>query len=187
MPQVIDSLKADHVNMVQLLDVLDDQIGALERGAGLDYEVLSGILEYCLTYPDLYHHPKEDLLYRALRTRRPEVLQGMGDLECLHRELAEQTRRLAAAVHQILLEAELDRPAVVELAKAFTAAYRHHIAMEEEYFFPAAENYLVAEDWSKIQLGLRVVADPLFDGARARDLLDLRQRVLRWYELSLTA
>ena len=187
MTNVIAALKADHVNMLQLLEILEANISALERGERPDYDILSAILEYCLNYPDLYHHPKEDSVFRALRARRPEVVQGMGNLEQQHDELSSLTRRLGASIRQILLEAELDRGAVVALAQEFIASYRHHIEMEEKWFFPAAENHLIAEDWSAIHRDLRVATDPIFDGVAAKDLQDLRERVLRWHRLGPAA
>ena len=38
-----------------------------------DYEVIQGIVDYFLTYPSQYPHPKEDLVFRRLEEppRRP--------------------------------------------------------------------------------------------------------------------
>ncbi|MEM7223855.1 MAG: hemerythrin domain-containing protein [Pseudomonadota bacterium] len=187
MTGVIDALKSDHINMLRLLEILESQVEALEQGSDPDYEVVSGIMDYCLNYPDLYHHPKEDVVFRALRKRRPEAVEKMGDLENLHGELGALTRRLAAAIHQIVSGEELDRGAVVALGKEFIAAYRHHIEMEEEYFFPVALNHLIAEDWADVKRDLRVADDPLFGSAPVADLRDLRHRVVAWHELSLSA
>ena len=187
MTGVMSTLRADHRNMTQLLDVLDAQFQMLEEGGSPDYEVVSGIMEYCLNYPDLYHHPKEDIVYRALRARRPEAAEKMGNLETLHAELGDLTRRLAAAVRQVLSGAEMDRGSVVGLAKEFTASYRHHIEMEEEHFFPVAENLLIAEDWADIQSDLRVADDPIFGVSEIGSLQDLRRRVLQWHGVGSTA
>lgn len=187
MTGVIAALRSDHNNMSQLLDILDEQFQVLQSGERPDYEVITGIMEYCLTYPDLYHHPKEDLVFRALRARRPEAVETLGDLESLHAELGALTRRLAAAVRQIQEGAEMDRGAVVGLAKTFIDSYRHHIEMEETHFFPVAENHLIAEDWADIQRDLRVAEDPLFSASEVGDLQDLRRKVLRWYEPGASA
>ena len=55
-------LRQEHANMTMLLDILEQQIARLRQGEVADFKTVKGILDYFLTYPDLVHHPKEDLL-----------------------------------------------------------------------------------------------------------------------------
>ncbi len=63
MVAVLRVLRQEHADLARLLDMVEAQLGG--DGAP-DFELLTGILDYFLTYPDQYHHPKEDLIYRTL-------------------------------------------------------------------------------------------------------------------------
>ncbi len=62
MIELIEALRQEHSDIARLLDAIDLQV----NGGSPDFGLLHEILEYLLTYPDQYHHPKEDLIYRAL-------------------------------------------------------------------------------------------------------------------------
>ena len=79
MPDIIESLRRDHVNMLTLLNVLDSQIQMFAQGRSPDYEIIEGILHYCRNYPDIEHHPKEDLVFNMMRERTPEITNEVGD------------------------------------------------------------------------------------------------------------
>ncbi len=64
------------------------------------YDIVRGVIDYCLTYPDLYHHPKEDLVFARLQLRDPATAEALGDLRAEHEALGEAIRHLAAAVRQ---------------------------------------------------------------------------------------
>lgn len=180
---VMDELREDHRNMERLLDVLESQMEIFRRGEAPDYEVLTQTIEYCLNYPDRYHHPKEDLLYRCLADKGTHHLQDVGDLVAAHGELTSLTQRMAAAVDSILRESEVERRAVVNVTEAFIRAYRQHIAAEDRAFFPLAERLLDEEDWREIETAAkRCEADPLFGDTTAtiESYRRLRATLLRW-------
>jgi len=83
--------------MGRLLDAVERQLERFDRGETPDYDILQGVLDYALTYPDLYHHPKEDLVYARLRLRDPAAADSLTDLQAEHHTLAEVTRRFCAA------------------------------------------------------------------------------------------
>ncbi len=186
MPDIIESLRRDHVNMLTLLSVLDSHIQMFAQGGSPDYEIIEGILHYCRNYPDIEHHPKEDLVFNMMRERTPEITNEVGNLETLHKNLADLTRRLSAAIRQILLEAEIDRRSVARLAREFISSYRQHIEMEEAKFFPAAETLLTSQDWMEIERKIGPRQNPLSGAHVAEEFQELRENVLRWHELGPT-
>lgn len=166
--------------MAKLLNAFERQIEEFDRGARPDYDIVRGVIDYCLTYPDLYHHPKEDLIFAALQHRDPTAAESVGDLRAEHEALGEATRRLAAAVRQVLNEAEVPRDAVQQAATTFLSFYRRHIAMEEERFFPAAKKALTPTDWEEIESQLSERQDPLFGREPEDRFAALRQNILDW-------
>ncbi len=69
MSAIMESLRKDHDNMRLLLDLLESQTEVFRRGEKPDYDLLRLTVEYCLGYPDHYHHPKEDEIHHRLRQK----------------------------------------------------------------------------------------------------------------------
>ena len=179
MSKTIESLRQDHRNMQKLLDVIAVEFDLFKTGGTPDYELLHSALRYCLHYPELYHHPKEDAVYEQMRDRTPQALTGMGNLEKAHELLSDLVRRVMAMVQRIENEAEFSRPEVSSLMEEFLDGYRHHIAMEEDVFFPAAEACLTEADWAEVDDKIAHMMDP-FQTATATDYQALRQMVVAW-------
>jgi hemerythrin-like domain-containing protein len=170
----------DHVNLTKLLDALERQIAVFDHGDQPDYDIVGGIVDYCLTYPDLHHHPTEDLVLNKLRDRSPESAAEVGPLETDHEQLGQLTRRFAAAVQNILQGAEVSRDAIDDLARTFLNAYRGHMQKEDEVFFVAAEKMLSEQDWNDLDQEVTALRDPLFgDQAEAR-FARLLDDILTW-------
>jgi hemerythrin-like domain-containing protein len=180
MSNVVQALRREHSSMTKLLDALERQIAEFDRGARPDYDIVAGVIDYCLTYPDLYHHPKEDLVFAKLQARDPAAAEAIGDLRGEHESLAETTRRLAATLRQVLNEAEMPRDSVHAAAAKFIGFYRKHIEMEETRFFPAALMALTEADWAEIEGRLSERQDPLFGRAPEARFAVLRQDILDW-------
>ena len=185
MPAILASLHLDHVNMTKLLDALERQIALFDRGKQPDYDIIGGIVDYCLTYPDLYHHPIEDLVLAKLRVRAPEAAAEVGPLDSHHEDLTDLTRRFAAAVHNILQGAEVSRDAIDGLARTFLKAYRGHMRKEDEGFLIAAEEHLNEQDWSEIARRLNKGRDPLFGEQTEARFLRLLDDILSWDRASI--
>ncbi|WP_340118398.1 hemerythrin domain-containing protein [Pelagibius sp. 7325] len=163
MASIIDSLRSDHSRMTKLLDALERQIGTFEEGGTLDFEIVDGILHYCRSYPDLHHHPLEDLVFERLKRRAPQAAAEVGNLQQEHAKLGQLSARFAASLTAVEQDIAMERHEFLEPARAFLSGYRRHIMMEEKLFFPAAEHSLTPEDWRGIKSQLEPVSDPLFE------------------------
>ena len=178
MVEVVRRLRQEHASMAGLLDVLERQIAVFREAEDPDYDIIEAVVDYCLTYPDLCHHPKEDLVYDALRACDPEAAAGVGDLPADHRELATLTRRFADAVQQVLQESRMPRERFANLATGFIDAYRQHMEMEETLFFPAALRSIGETDWAKIDAQVTDRDDPLFGATVEKRFQALRDDIL---------
>jgi len=177
MARLIEELRRDHGNMTRLLDVLEGQVAAF-HGSAPDYDLIQSIVEYCLTYPDLCHHPQEDAVYKRLAARDPMSAAEVGDILAEHAELGELTRRLAAMLHNIVQEANVPRELFEALARDFIASYRRHIAREDNEFFPRALKALNEADWTALEAAAPV-PDLLFGERVAERYRALYDRILR--------
>ena len=185
MAGIIESLRNDHSRITKLLDALERQMTAFEDGQTLDFDILDGILYYCLSYPDLHHHPLEDLIFGRLKERNPQALEGVPDLRKEHAVLAEKTQRFAAAIESVEQDIPLERSAIKDVAVEFLSAYRHHIMMEEKHFFPAAQRSLKPEDWAAISAQLKPIEDPLFERREDQRFAAIYDDIIAWDQASM--
>ena len=180
MVDVISALRREHKEMAKLLDALERQLMEFDRGGQPDYEIIQGVIDYCLTYPDLSHHPREDLVFERLKARDPGVAKSVGDLRAEHEALGQRTRRFAAAVRNVLQEAEMPRDSLHKVAWDFLNHYRKHISMEESRFFPAALGTLEPDDWRAVESQAEKRKDPLFGQEPEEHFKALRRNILDW-------
>ncbi len=141
--------------------------------------VLHAIVDYIVSYPDRWHHPKEETqLFRLLRLRCQEADVLIAELElehCAGYHMIEDLRTKLRALER----------GEAESAEAFgVAALRYaefewgHLRKEEDLLFPLAEHYLTADDWKNVHQVFRENDNPLF-GLKPRDQAEqLYQRIL---------
>ena len=78
---ILQTLHQDHANELQLLCLVETEIGKLDDVSDpADFELLSLALEYCSDFSNLYHHPKEDQIYERLVARDPAIGDRIDDL-----------------------------------------------------------------------------------------------------------
>jgi len=168
MPHVLDMLKSEHKTMSRLLTSLECQVDLFEEAEHLDYELMKEIIDYFLTYPDLCHHPKEDLVLATLAERNLHAAEQVGALVQAHQDISRELHEFAHALSNVLLELDVPREAFVNLARTFIDRERRHMDQEEKIFFPAAQQHLTDDDWAALERQVFRVTDPLGDLAKAR-------------------
>jgi hemerythrin-like domain-containing protein len=174
-------LRDDHKKLARLMDLIAREVRIFDAGDLPDYELVGLILDYTQNYPDLYHHPVEDVVLAKLRERDPEAASSVGALDDEHNKLGELTRRFAAALHNVTQDAELPRDWFVEIASEYLTFQRRHMQMEEVVFFPAALRALTAADWQDVQARITLPDDPLFGDGDGPEKYDrLHQEILKW-------
>lgn len=171
MTTIMQALRLEHANIARLLTLLEQQ---MHKGAEADLDLVKAITDYLLTYPDQYHHPKEDLVYRALLEVEPETGAALDDLEAEHIELAERTKDLSLSLERILSDREAPGPWFEEIANNFIGFYRQHMTKEESNFFSEAERVLSYDTFDELESQVTAAADPLFDERAADRLSRLR-------------
>lgn len=175
MTLLIDDLRREHKTIAMALDTLDAQTAVLAEAGEPDYDALAALAEYFTDYPEQVHHPKEDLIWRALKVRDAAAAAAVGDLENEHRYLKELTATFVTAVEALRSDAEVRREAVTHVLKRFVDAERNHMNKEEQKFFPAAARTLTTEDWAAVASRARSRPDPLAANAADERFAALRR------------
>ena len=89
---IIERLCREHRNIEMLLGVLERELEIFDRGGRPDYEVIRAIISYFELYPEMYHHPQEDLVFAKLKSRDPAAAAKVGNLALEHPKGAERWR-----------------------------------------------------------------------------------------------
>ena len=178
---IIDFLRQEHRNIEKLLLVLEKELNVLDRGERPDYEVIRAIIAYFGVYPEVYHHPQEDVVFNKLKARDPAAAAIIGDLAAEHQHGASRLRKVSHAIEAVLADRVVPRQAVDNIIRDFIVHQRQHIVMEERDFFPAAVNALHAEDWAEIASTLAEPKreDPLFSEAVEQRFDVVRRHILQ--------
>jgi len=176
---IVDILSREHRNIEKLLTVLEHELDIFDRGDRPDYEVIRAIISYFEVYPEVYHHPQEDLVFAKLKIRDPAAAAKIGDLSREHQKAAERLRGVAQAVDGVLADREILRQNVDTIVRNFIEHERRHMMMEDRDFFPAALKALDPQDWTEIASTLTGQKDPLFSEVAEERFEALRAHILQ--------
>jgi len=182
--QLMTGLRGDHRNMAMLLDFFDAEINRLATAGEPDYDLVWDIMLYVTEYPDVVHHPKEDIVYRHLKSLYPEIHTDLERVETDHQYIKESGLKLKSDIEAISVGANLNRDELIEKLHHYTEQHREHMYWEEINLFSLADELQHYGDWSEVVLANNEISDPLF-GSRVerkyrRLLARIQQRIV-WH------
>ncbi|MGD8430661.1 MAG: hemerythrin domain-containing protein [Ectothiorhodospiraceae bacterium] len=151
MDELLKQLHVEHGEIAEVLAVIEDELERLAAGEPPDFDVLRDAVYYMTEFPDLFHHTKEDLLYRRMAKRRRRVRDAVHELEHQHRSLRSEGMGFRETVEDAAEDAMVERNAIVEQGRAYVAMQRDHMRTEEAHILPLAEEVLSEEDWQDLR------------------------------------
>jgi hemerythrin-like domain-containing protein len=152
----------EHVNFAKLLDCLEGQLDLFHDGTTPHYELMLDVMFYMTHYPDVIHHPKEDLALARMRARDPDIGALADELDLQHEDLQRMGSDLVARLSDIVNDGIATRESVEIPARDYIATFREHMSFEERRVLPVAARLLGDADWAAIDAALRHIEDPLF-------------------------
>ncbi len=175
MAHIIQQLQQDHLNVARLLDLLEAQTETLHDGETPDCLMMFDVMCYMRHYPDLFHHPTEDLIFEKLKERDPSACPIVDNLMEEHKALAEKGAQFFEPLQTIVSESMVPRETLESQGRGYIAFLRSHMDKEEDQVFPLASKVLREEDWAEIDTAMASKADPVFGkvvGGKYRALYD---------------
>jgi hemerythrin-like domain-containing protein len=161
---LMGELRLDHRNMAIVLDLLDEIVADMEAGKDPDCELFEEIMRYMTVYPDAVHHPKEDVMYEKLRSKRPDLAEDLDHVPEEHRELARLGALLRNEIEAINAgSAVVRRGKLIEDTAAYSRFLRKHMAWEEEDLFSRIDLMLNAEPYKVDLSPIEISKDPVFE------------------------
>jgi hemerythrin-like domain-containing protein len=169
----------EHVNFATLLDLLEVQLDRFHRGEPPDYELMLDIMFYMTHYPDVLHHPKEDLAFARIAARDAGARPMVDELAAQHARLKRDGNALVIALDDIVNGSITSREHVEAPGRAYIAAFRNHLNKEEGEVLPLAAKLLDREDWAAIEAAILQLDDPVFGKTGDERYAALRRQIAR--------
>jgi len=170
---------AEHVNFATLLDLLEVQLDRFHRGEAPDYELMLDIMFYMTHYPDVLHHPREDLAFATIAERDAAARPIVEALTAQHSLLKREGNALVIALDDIVNGSITTREHVEVPGRSYIAAFRRHMNTEDTQILPLATKLLSRADWTAIEAAVRQFEDPVFGKARDERYAALRRQITR--------
>lgn len=178
-PEAIQIIKDEHLAISAVLYSLRYLVKEMRKGSAPNFPLLKAILDYIVSYPDRWHHPKEDkYLFAAVRRRTREADKLIERLEREHSlgyPMVEELKHDLIAFQNGDPEA---RERFYATADRYAELEWEHLHTEEEVFMPIAERVLTAEDWAEIHTAFRENDNPLFGIKPKEEAESLYQKIL---------
>ena len=162
MQNVLKTLHTEHAHICRVLDFLEAQVGVLEQGGIPEWDLMGDVMHYMTNFPDLYHHPKEDLIFQRLRERQSGAVADIDEILSEHHELAGLGSKFRAAIQEVECGSVMSVVEFSVMARAYCEVQRHHLELEERVLFPLARQFLLPDDWREIDQAIESRADPIF-------------------------
>jgi hemerythrin-like domain-containing protein len=170
LPEAIVTLNDEHRHLGMLLQTLDERLERLDKAGTGDYFLLRDIVRYMHEYPDIAHHPTEDLMFERLVRRNPKMRENVDRLLSDHERLATDTAELLELLRAATEKRTRDAVEKVQAAGArYCTSLSRHMEIEEGQMFPEAVRCLTHADWKSVQRNLEATEDPLFGETVQRD------------------
>jgi hemerythrin-like domain-containing protein len=150
---MVQYLAQDHKQFIEVLYHLEREVkayGGLTANAPSLDKILD-ILDYIKVYPQIWHHPIEDIIYETLLSKdipSPKVVADLMEEHAILDMLTDYLHQIFNAMSQ-----GHEEPVVKLVKKTSELIHRQlkHIKDEQNVFFPLLEQYLTSEDWDAIQ------------------------------------
>lgn len=168
-PEAIRIIEDEHLAISTVLYALRHLVREMRAGAAADFALLHAILDYIVSYPQRWHHPKEDkYLFAAIRQRTRDADALIDKLEREHALGQPMVERLKQHLVAFRAGDAAAGDAFIATAERYAEFEWAHLQTEEDVLIPIAERVLTDEDWDAVNEAFRENDNPLF-GIKPRD------------------
>jgi hemerythrin-like domain-containing protein len=179
MPDILAQWHTEHVNFAKLLNILETQLNLFHDGERPNYELMLDVMFYMTNYPDVLHHPREDLAFARIRELDTGTGPMVDELSKQHARLREAGEQLVRSLSDIVNGSIASRESVEAPGRAYIASFRSHMWTEEKEILPMAATLLRDQDWAAIKAAIQHIDDPLFGNSAERRYASIHEQIAR--------
>ena len=170
MPDTLAQWHTEHVNFAKLLNILEAELDLFHKGDSPNYELMLDIMFYMTHYPDILHHPREDLAFAKIKAREKSAGPTVDELSEQHAQLRKIGEELVSGLGDIVDGSIAPRESVETPGRAYVASFRRHMRTEETKILPMAAKLLRDNDWSEIKAAIQAYRRPALREGRGKAL-----------------
>ena len=177
-PPLLRALYAEHRHIATVMRLFSEHLDAIEAGELVDTHVVYEIMDYMVTWPDRFHHPREDLIYGRVAELDAAAGDSVDSLQRDHDYMAKAGQEVLRNI-QLWRDGELTGGMLVNGGRAYVQHMYEHMNSEEKLVFPQIEGVLSAADWAELERDdrLRPVADPVFGQRVQREFRNMARKL----------
>jgi len=177
---IMAALRAEHKHIANVMKVFSQQLDAVAAGDLVDTHIMYETMDYMVTWPDRYHHPREDLVYGRVAEVDSSAADNVDSLQREHDHQGVKGRKLLADIDR-WREGEITGDSVVKDGREYIEKMYVHMNTEEELVFPQIESVLSLDDWRELAVDdqLKAAPDPVFGGRVDREFRNLARKLRR--------
>jgi hemerythrin-like domain-containing protein len=177
---LMKALRAEHRHIATVMQLFADQLKAIESGELVDTHVVYEIMDYMVSWPDRYHHPREDLIYGRVAELDATAADEVDSLQRDHDRTAISGREVLQDIEH-WREGEISGSVVATSGRAYIDHMYEHMNIEEKLVFPHIESVLTIQDWRELAEDdqIHAVADPVFGPRVQREFRNLTRKLRR--------
>jgi hemerythrin-like domain-containing protein len=179
MPDTLAQWHAEHVNFAKLINLLETQLDRFHDDDSPNYELMLDIMFYMTHYPDVLHHPREDLAFARIKEREKSAGPTVDELTKQHTQLRHLGYDLVHGLSDVVNGSISSRESIETPGRAYVASFRSHMRIEEREILPMAAKLLEARDWAAIKSEVAHIDDPLFGKIAEKRYAALHQQIAR--------
>ncbi len=167
----------EHEYFRRLLQLLQHELDRFACGETPNYSLMLDVICYLRDWSDVYHHPREDEVFRRLALLQPAERTAIARLQQEHRVIAAAGDSLRRLLEEVEAGGVVARSEIEVAAATYLVYYGNHIAAEEESILPLAAKSLSAQDWQAARDAAPSRSDPLFGDHPHERFSELRRRI----------
>lgn len=177
---LMNALRAEHRHMGSVMQLFAAQLNAIEAGELVDTHVVYEIMHYMVTWPDRFHHPREDLIYARVAEVEPRSADDVDTLQRDHDNTAKRGRALLRDIERWRL-GEVPGTAMIRNGRAYIDHIYEHMNIEEKLVFPKIEAALSPRDWRELAEDdhLKAVTESVFGPQVQREFRNMARKLRR--------
>lgn len=177
---MMKALRAEHRHIATVMQLFGDQLKAIEDGELVDTHVVYEIMDYMVSWPDRFHHPREDLIYGRVAEVDGAAADEVDTLQRDHDQMAANGREVLQNISR-WRDGEISGAAVVKSGRQYIDHTYEHMNSEEKLVFPHIESVLSLQDWRELSEDdhLQAVTDPVFGPRVQREFRNLTRKLRR--------
>jgi hemerythrin-like domain-containing protein len=179
MAKTLEQLHTDHINSSKLLSILEQQLDLLATGREADFGLMIDIMIYMTQYPDLYHHPKEDLIFEQWQKRDAAVAALVEEIGVEHKSIIRNSIHVLELLRGVMVDTVERRDEILAAGRSYISRQRRHMDNEEGEVFPQMMKTLRSEDWKWIDERMAAQEDPLFGRVVSKQFRKRYDQIMR--------